>query len=170
MKSRRRENYRVFGGAAILVGGLLLAGKIGGDFYTATVQKKWERESLPQLRITMRNGEQIVLALRQFEKEKGHAPRTLEELIPKYIAFLPTAEPISIDPWIYSTPDPLDRTGYAKAYGERWSLSLRVHNDFCPRHRFGFSDWLVFHPSGNYPRSAYGGISERVDAWAYYHE
>jgi hypothetical protein len=97
----------------------------------------------------------IVEAVHRFESERGTAPTTLEQLVPTYLSSLP--------PWS-------DRLSYSSApkpakemYDNSWVI--RVNAGFG----LGF-DSFVYFPRQNYPEHLYGGVPERVGAWAYVHE
>jgi hypothetical protein len=123
----------------------------------------WKNERLPELRRTIRDAAPIIAAIRKHEKDHGKPPEKLQELVPRYLSAVPRPGEIarSIN-WDYESENPL--------HGERWQLGVPVRRDFCPRCGYSFGDMFVYHPSGKYPRAAYGGILEKVDDWGYYHE
>jgi len=97
----------------------------------------------------------IVNALHRFERERGVAASSLQELVPGYLPELPGwADRIN-----YYRPGQSAR----ELYDNPWVLI--VHAGFG----LGF-DSFVYFPKQNYPAYFYGGGPERVGDWVYVHE
>ena len=114
-----------------------------------------------------RSAEPLVAALREFTRDEGRAPESLDELVPAYIERVPRTlgsagrfkyrrHASGLTPSDVTTKEPLD-TG-------PWSLILP-----CGR---GVLNWdvFVYWPTEQYPHHMYGGFVERVRSWAYVHE
>ncbi len=133
-------------------------------------QALW-RERLSLISTTMFSARPIIAAIRQYEVERGVAPADLRDLIPDYLAYLPhpgliASDRGSGDGWHY-------RRGPGDGIADRWVLGVNVGSEFDPRPLLNwirFDDMLIYHPTGQYPESAYGGTLERIRDWGYYHE
>ena len=101
----------------------------------------------------------LVEAIRRFEAHVGHAPRSLDDLVPEQLPAVPGtgmgAYPayeyvLARDSWEYD--------------GNDWILKVRASS--------GFLNWdeFLYFPSGEYPERGYGGSLESVGDWAYVHE
>jgi hypothetical protein len=144
---------------------LVMALRAGCDWRQ---EQLWQENCLPELQLAMQSASPIITAIQKYESENHEPPRDLSELTPRYLARLPAAGPLARDGWIY--PRSKDEPSLGG-----WALAIRVRHGFCRRHFFDFGDWFVYHPFGNYPREAYGGVLEQVKGrgngdWGYYHE
>jgi hypothetical protein len=101
----------------------------------------------------------LVRAIQAFERDHGRPPEGLTELVPRYIAAIPSTGMRGYSEWDYVRgPD-------ARAYGDN-SWVLRVHTG-GPGINF---DQLMYFPNQQYPEFGHGGWIERVGEWAYVHE
>ena len=66
-------------------------------FFLLGCDDRWSNSAV---RATEKNGDQIVAALRKFERENGKYPATLEELIPKYTTSIRPPE-VGEKRWVY---------------------------------------------------------------------
>ena len=82
--------------------------------------------------------------------------------MPRYLKSLPPPGPVADGNWNYATS--------GGRVPEKWRLWVEVRDEYSPNVLMGFGDAFVFHPSGKYLRSDYGGILSRVGAWGYYVE
>jgi hypothetical protein len=94
----------------------------------------------------------LVDAVGRFEREKGHPPDALSDLVPEFLPTVPGTQ-------IGAYPEYEYVSGHrAASYGDRWALVV-------PAPRGGINaDHFYFVPSRRYP--PYGGF-ERVGEWAY---
>ena len=100
------------------------------------------------LRALIQRGQPIVEATLRYEKERGHPPATLQELVPDYLPSVPPTGSGAFPKWHY-TPRP-------ERPGGRWSLSVHIGVIL-----FDFKH-LTFDPEGKY--LSYG--TYRVGEWA----
>jgi hypothetical protein len=126
----------------------------------------WQQSKRQQMRatdlpITIRQAQPIIRAIGQYRKEHHALPQSLSALVPKYLRQLPNAGPAARDGWRY-------QPGTKQSAGE-WALSIRVRDEYSPN-LAGFGDTFAFHPSGRYPRVAYGGGLVPFGKWGYYIE
>ena len=98
----------------------------------------------------------LVAAIERHEREQGRPPRSLAELVPRYLDRLPDRLP------------PLEIVTVDEAKqcyrGNDWVLRASVPSGFA-----NFDQFLYF-PNGDYPAQGFGGSLERIGAWAYVHE
>ncbi len=96
----------------------------------------------------------LVAAIKKFEKQKGHAPEELEELVPEFVSTLPKTG-------IGAYPD----YHYERLKGENdaWELSVS-----CGVVILNWDEFF-YRPSEKYGER-YGGWVEPVGDWAYFHE
>jgi hypothetical protein len=122
-----------------------------------------------ELRATQANAGALLRAIQRYESEHARPPATLTELVPGYLPRLPDPGPVARNGWSYrvgARPDP----EWEPPPDQPWSLGVQVRSGFCPACGFSFGDYFAYHPTGRYPRAAYGGILERIGGWGYYHE
>ncbi len=93
--------------------------------------------------------EKIIVAVENFQKDNNVSPKTLHDLIPKYLDRMPYGVP-SLE---YSVD---------KQYPLKWSLSADVST--------GALNWDVFMYISDKDYSGFGGGIEMLGDWAYYHE
>ena len=106
--------------------------------------------------------EPLINAIKQFEADRGESPHGLGELVPKYLAAPPATGMAAYPEYRYH------RRGDENDHflrGNRWALSV-----FTPRGLLLNFDMMIYLPDQDYPQQAYGGLLERVGAWAYVHE
>jgi hypothetical protein len=103
-------------------------------------------------------GEPLVAAIHEVTARNGRPPETLDELVPEYLAAVPTTGIGTAPQFKYACDEP-DRYK-----GNPWVLIV-----YPPCHPMGF-DNLMYFPLQNYPGSGYGGWIERIDGWGYVHE
>jgi hypothetical protein len=93
-------------------------------------------------------GRPIIVAIKQYEADHGRAPRSLANLIPKYIASLPSTG-IRISPeFLYTVDDP--KPGV-------WYLSVRLE-------RIGFKS-MTYYSDGRHGGS---GVTDLSEGWRLY--
>lgn len=93
-------------------------------------------------------GKPIVEATLRYERERGHPPTTLQELVPDYLPSVPPTGSGAFPTWRY--------TARAEPPGGRWSLSVHLGVIL-----FDFKH-LTFDPEGKY--LSYG--THRIGDWA----
>jgi hypothetical protein len=120
-----------------------------------------ERVRPPALRETMQRARPIIGAIHAYTKKHGRPPDQLDALVPTYLRRLPDTGRLASNGWEYTTD--------GRREAGAWSLFVEVRDEFSPNVR-GFGDRFVFHPSGKYAHSDYGGILERFGRWGYYVE
>lgn len=156
------------GNAAKLVLACILCGLFAtacfvGPFTVVAYRKRQQAQRIrPQaLRATMQQAEPLIKAIKAYTVRQGRPPATLEALVPAYLRQIPAPGSMAKNGWQYMVGNKSEAGG--------WSLFIEVRKEFSPN-RWSFGDVFVFHPSGKYARSDYGGILEPVDRWGYYHE
>ena len=148
--------------AFILCGLFAIACFVGPFIFTAYRKSQQAQRIRPEaLRATMQQAEPLITAIKAYTAKQGQPPATLEALIPTYLRQLPTPGSMAKNGWQYLVGNRPEAGG--------WSLFIHVRNEFSPN-TWSFGDVFVFHPSGIYARSDYGGILEPVGRWGYYHE
>ena len=101
----------------------------------------------------------LVTAIGTYEKEKGHFPIQLSDLVPDYLDKVPKTGMRVYPEYKYYVGEDAKRF-----YGNPWVLII-----FAPSGAINFDIFMYF-PLQNYPPAKYGGTLERVGAWAYVHE
>jgi hypothetical protein len=97
----------------------------------------------------------VVAAIERHRQEKGAYPGTLDDLVPRYLPARPR-----------SGFRDFPRIEYRTAVKGVRTYELRV-----PCSRLLQWDSFVYWPEGDYPRLLYGGgVTERVEGWAYVSE
>lgn len=123
--------------------------------------------------------EPLLTALEMYREDYGAYPPSLAQLTPKYIDAIPappfefeaqwgweySADPEMVSGWIDDVPA---NEGFVTLPGI-YHVYVTVPTDYSPLRGF-FQDRLVYRPDARYPEVAYGGVLERIDGWAYYHE
>ena len=96
----------------------------------------------------------LIAAIEKFEKEKGHAPNLLSELVPEYLPAVPNTGIGAYPNYEYTT---------LKNERDKWQLTVSCS--------VGLLNWDEFFylPSKVYEKR-YGGWIEPVGDWAYFHE
>jgi hypothetical protein len=114
------------------------------------------------MRAFAQRSEPLIKAIKQFEADHGETPQGFDELVPKYLAARPRTGMAAYPEYRYH------RQGDENDYflrGNPWALSV-----FTPRGLLLNFDMMIYLPDQDYPKQAYGGMLERVGAWAYVHE
>jgi len=101
--------------------------------------------------------EPLVNAIREHDSRLGAPPAALGDLVPDYLAAIPSTGLGAYSDVEYSVSDQPD-----ELFGNRWMLAI-------PACRVGW-DQLVYLPNGEYPAHGFGGSLERVADWAYVFE
>jgi WD40 repeat protein len=108
----------------------------------------------------------LVEALARFRRDHGHYPASLTALVPDYLPRVPGTGLLGSPAFRYTRADPHDAAGQGQwlaGHGTGCDLAISCH--------FGLNfDSMHYWPSGNYPRRAWGGVTEKVDGWVYVHE
>lgn len=106
-----------------------------------------------------RRSEPLVQAIHTFVRETGKPPSSLSDLVPKYIAHVPTTGMAAYPNYEFVSG------AKAKEYSENpWAL-------FVPTTTGGLNwDVFLYLPRQNYPQEGYGDTLERIGDWAYVHE
>lgn len=119
----------------------------------------WSTERNAYLSVAARS-KPLIVAIEAYEKEFGHPPDSLGELVPRFISQLPKTGISSCPEYEFVTGEK------ARSYymGNPWVL--RMHP---PQVGIGWDDFFYF-PLQNYPPNGYGGWLERIGDWAYVHE
>ncbi len=102
----------------------------------------------------------LIAAIRQYEKDHGTPPPSLESLVPKYLSGVPWTGMMAYPEYKYHTGG----TTPATYGGNQWVLI--VHTSSGP---VNFDEMLYF-PNKIYPKHGYGGGLQPVGDWAYVHE
>jgi hypothetical protein len=100
----------------------------------------------------------LVDAIRAYERKYGRPPGDLHELIPEFLAAVPTTGMHAYPQYEYLVPADGERSG------NPWVLSVSTPSGFLNFDRF------VYYPLQNYPQDVDGNPLERVSEWAYLHE
>ena len=130
--------------ASLLLVILVFSLKFGNDFRMHAFAAMGERFS------------PLINAIKLYEKENGVPPRELKLLEPKYLAKVPTSTGLASYPeFHYETVKEADHS---------WEISVPCSS--------GLLNWDVFFywPSEKYPSTAYGGVVEPINNWAYVYE
>jgi hypothetical protein len=101
----------------------------------------------------------LISAIRQFEAKYGNPPADLESLVPAFLDEVPQTGIGAYPNYEYTVASP---PGHLER--NPWGLTVKT-----PVGILGW-DIFVYLPDQNYPRTAYGGVIERVEGWAYVHE
>lgn len=103
--------------------------------------------------------EPLVMAIQKFATDKGRPPNSLDELLPSYLAGIPTTGMGGYPEYEYLTGSDAQEYG-----GNAWVLLVHA-----PGPGINF-DMFMYFPKQNYPDRGYGGSLERIGTWAYVHE
>ena len=120
--------------------------------------------------VAQKNGTPLVKAIHDFEAEKRRPPKSLSELLPKFLPSIPSPGPAAKGGWVYLTGQTNAHTVWGRpGAAGTWALGIAIRSDKSPN-RWSFGDFFVYHQSRDYPQQAYGGVLERFGEWGYYHE
>jgi hypothetical protein len=100
--------------------------------------------------------EPLIKAIERYIHDNGEPPDSMAVLVPTYLAEIPAKLP-PIE--IITDPERLT------AYGDTpWVLSAMVSKNL--------ENWdlFIYFPDQEYPERGFGGVIERLGAWAYVHE
>ena len=99
-----------------------------------------------------KRGEPLAEAISKFERQKGHPPLRLAELVPSYISALPSTGMVTTPDFSYHV--------YSQTKEPRWELTVQPVE--LPN-----ADGLFYWPQGNYPGQIVEGHIERTDDWVF---
>ena len=139
---------------------LVLAG-FAASFALSQRQNRREQMRATALPVTIKQAQPIIRAIERYATENSAPPKSLSSLVPKYIQQISAAGPAAKDGWHYQANSDWQSGG--------WSLSIKVRDEYSPN-VMGFGDTFVFHPSGKYPNTAYGGGLIPFNKWGCYVE
>jgi hypothetical protein len=91
--------------------------------------ERWDKQSL---QVSMSRGNEIADALKSYKKENGRFPKTIDELVPKYIHWILPPEVADVKKWKYS----LTEKGFYLEFGNssyREPVAYRTEQ----------ADWIV---------------------------
>jgi hypothetical protein len=108
----------------------------------------------------VQRSETVVRAIHEYEREHGQPPADLQQLVPQYLAAIPSTGMGAYPHYEYHCGD----DAYWRFRKNPWALSVNT-----PLWGINF-DMLIYLPNQNYPKDGYGGVLERVGSWAYVHE
>lgn len=144
----RRQALRILGLSLAVVGGTVL-GMWSGPIHKMQRIRHVAPAAMP-----------LVRALESFEQREHRPPKDLTELVPAYMAALPSTGMGGYSEWEYITgPDARDLYD-----GNAWVLVV-----FTGGPGINF-DKLMYFPNQRYPQVGHGGWIERIGAWGYVHE
>ena len=102
----------------------------------------------------------LTSAIERYERDNGVAPAALEDLVPGYLAEVPSTGMMAYSQYRYLAGDETEK----QYQGNPWVLRV-----YTPSGGINFDEMLYF-PNQNYPKQGYGGTLELVGDWAYLHE
>lgn len=102
----------------------------------------------------------LTSAIERYERDNGVAPAALEDLVPGYLAEVPSTGMMAYSQYRYLAGDETEK----QYQGNPWILRV-----YTPSGGINFDEMLYF-PNQNYPKQGYGGTLELVGDWAYLHE
>jgi len=142
----REVGLRILVGAAIFLGTFYAFGTSGMTLRAAAFRDLAQR-SMP-----------LAEAVKTFEEKEGRLPKSLEELVPRYLARVPGTGMAAYPEYDYLTGEEasfwLDNP---------WVIRVRTHS-------LGGFDQFLYFPMQNYPEEFEGNGFERMGAWGYMHE
>lgn len=133
----------------IVVFGLVVSGGVSGLRQARIVRTKVWTEFAAAAK-------PLVEAIARHQEETGTFPDKVQDLVPRWLDRVPRppgGRPIEL----IQKPD--------DEFGQPWRI--RIDAGKTPG---SFGDWFVFHPTGDYPQSGYGGLLVRMGDWGYYYE
>lgn len=101
----------------------------------------------------------LVQAIKTYESKYGSPPASLENLVPEFLPSIPQTGMGAYPEYEYKVGE--EAQDFAK---DAWCLVV-----YTPLAGFNW-DIFIYFPSQNYPEQGYGGVSEKVEDWAYVHE
>ncbi|MEK6643234.1 MAG: hypothetical protein AABZ08_04940 [Planctomycetota bacterium] len=138
--------FPLFVASLVLVGGTFWAGRIGSAV---------RRDAFAALAI---RSKPLVAAIRAYERDHGSPPEILNNLVPDYLASIPSTGMGAYPTYRYGTDH------VAKQWKNPWVLYV-----FTPSGGINF-DEFAYLPNQNYPSEDSSGYWERIEDWAYLHE
>ena len=119
-----------------------------------------------ELRATVASAGPIIAAIRAFEAEHRKPPKSLEELVPKYLPVVPLPKGPAKESWVFLSSESAHAPDLPET--RAWALNIEVRGT---EGFLQFGDIFAFHSDGVYEERRYGGILLRkVDGWGYYRE
>lgn len=117
------------------------------------------------LQATVARAEPLVAAIRRFEAETGKPPLELTELVPKYLAAIPT-------PGLNSSPEFYYTRAKRYEYLHDNDWVIKVHPPFSGFNlaAIRYHGEVIYLPKQNYDVLTSDSILERIGTWAYVHE
>jgi hypothetical protein len=104
--------------------------------------------------------EPLIEAVRQYERNHGAPPESLQSLVPTYLPEIPSTGMGAYPNYGYVTGAEC-RNRYRE---NPWALTVATPIALVN------GDQMLYFPRQNYPEDGYGGSLERVREWAYVHE
>lgn len=140
----RRNAVRLSAGFAAILIGFGVGARVGGS------QRLKRLEGIPA------RAAPLIAAIQTFEEDHQRPPNRLEELLPDYIATIPSTGFGGHPAWSYQTAPFANHADYSGLYGENaWALNLYVAGRPVPSYR------MLYLPNARYPSTA-----GRVGEWA----
>jgi hypothetical protein len=102
----------------------------------------------------------LTSAIERYERDNGVAPAALEDLVPGYLAEVPSTGMMAYSRYRYLAGHAAEK----QYQGNPWVLRV-----YTPSGGINF-DTMLYFPNQNYPKQGYGGTLELVGDWAYVHE
>jgi hypothetical protein len=101
----------------------------------------------------------LVEAIHNYDKDNGQPPKSLADLVPRYIPKIPKTRIGAYPDYRYELVTDL----------KKWDENPWVLYVDTP---IGMLNWdmFLYFPKQNYPQTGYGGYLERIKDWAYVHE
>ena len=101
----------------------------------------------------------LVEAIHNYDKDNGQPPKSLADLVPRYVPDIPKTRIGAYPEYRYELVTDL----------KKWDENPWVLYVDTP---IGMLNWdmFLYFPKQNYPLHGYGGCLERVKDWAYVHE
>ena len=147
-RARRKEAINLLAGATVYLAIGVLCVSIGWKVRMRGFERLVER-SRP-----------LISSVHRFEADNNRPPASLAELVPKYLAAVPTTGMGAYPDYEYVTGAKA-RENY---HGNAWAVWVDTPS--------GGINWDIFlyYPEQNYPERGHGGSLDRVKDWAYVHE
>ena len=101
----------------------------------------------------------LIAAIENYKNEKGSPPKTLAELVPKYLPKVPSTKMGAYPEYGYLAGEEAQRYD-----GNPWVIVIQTPS--------GGINWdlFIYFPLQNYHKRGYGGSLEIIKNWAYVHE
>jgi hypothetical protein len=102
----------------------------------------------------------LVEAIERYEHAHSAPPPSLQALVPRHLAAVPSTGMMAYPRYRYFTGE----EAKDQYLGNAWALAV-----FTPGAGINF-DMILYLPSQNYPEIGFGGSLEHIGDWAYVHE